>query len=365
MKPVGATSPEPGRIAAWPPWLAWAVLLLGAVLTLSTAVGPPRNPPPPSAGPGVHYTDRELYREITQKVAAGQDYYAAATATQRAHGYPVWPPWAVREPTAAWVLALLQNDNVRWAALLLLAAAAVVLMRDGAEQAPGPLWRRIAVTLLFGVGLAIVGVPTAPYLHENWATVFIALSLACWRPERWGPSVAFGLAACLFREIALPYMLVMAAFAMAGRRPAEVLGWGAALAVLGGALAVHFALAARQHLPSDGFSPGWMRFGGWPFAVLAARRNIVLAVLPAPLASLTLLASLLGLVSARSPWTDRIAGTAIAFLALFMALGRPDNYYWGMIIAPLLAMGLPFAPGALRDLARAAVGRKAAISSAE
>jgi hypothetical protein len=342
------------------------VLLLAAVLTLSTAVGPPRNPPPPDApGAAPHYTDRELYREITGKVAAGQDYYAAATATQRAHGYPIWPPWAVREPTETWVLVLLRNDLVRWGALLLLAAAAVVTMRDGAEQAPGPLWRRIAITLAFGVGLAIVGVPTAPYLHENWAAVFIALSLACWRPEpaswrRWGPSVAFGLIACLFREIALPYMLVMAGFAAVERRWKELFGWGLALAVLAAALAVHFAHAAAQHLSSDGYSPGWMRFGGWPFTVLAARRNILLAVLPAPLASLVLLACLLGLVSARSPWTNRIAGTAVAFLLVFMAVGRPDNYYWGMIIAPLLAMGLPFAPAALCDLGRAAMGGRAA-----
>jgi hypothetical protein len=360
MSVVNELQPDQTRQFRLPPWIARLMLALAAILTLSTAIGPPRDPPPPAAGPGLHYTDRELYREITRKVAAGQDYYAAAAVTQRAHGYPIRPPWAVREPTEAWVLVLLRNDLVRWGALLLLAAAAVVLIRDGAEQAPGPVWRRIAATLLFGVGLAIVGVPTAPYLHENWATVFIALSLACWRPDRWRISVVFGLIACLFREIALPYMLVMAGFAVAGRRRAELLGWVGALAVLAAALAVHFTLAARQHLPSDGFSPGWMRFGGWPFAVLAARRNIVLAVLAPPLASLVLLASLLGLISARSPWTDRIAGTAIAFLTLFMAVGRPDNYYWGMIVAPLLAMGLPYAPAALAELGRAVVGRSAA-----
>ena len=81
----------------------------------------------------------------------------------------------------------------------------------------------------------------------------------------------------------------------------------------------------------------------------------MLAVMPPPLASLVLLGSLLGLISARSPWTDRIAATTILFLALFMALGRPDNYYWGMIVAPLLVMGLPFVPAALGDLARAAM----------
>jgi hypothetical protein len=148
------------------------------------------------------------------------------------------------------------------------------------------------------------------------------------------------------------------------RRWGELAGWGLALAVLAAVLVMHFALAARQHLPGDGFSPGWVRFGGWPFAVLAARRNILLALLPLPFASLALLASLLGLVSARSPWTGRIAGTAVAFLFVFMVAGRPDNYYWGLMVAPLLAMGLPFAPAALSDLARSAMGRRAAMRPA-
>ena len=362
-------SRRPGLIAAWPPWLAWTALVLAVLLTLSTAIGPPHEPPPPVTGSGPHYTDRELYGEITRKVAARQDYYAAATSTQRAHGYPIWPPWAVREPTEAWVLVALGNDLVRWGALLLLAAVAVVLMRGAADQAPGRTWRRIAVTVLFGFGLALLSAPTAPYVHENWAAVFIALSLACWRPDPgswrwWGLSVVFGLIACLFREIALPYLLVMAGFAAAERRWRELLGWSTALGGLAVILTVHFALAAGQHLPSDGYSPGWMRFGGWPFAVLAARRNILLSVMPAPLASLVLLASLLGLASARSPWMARIAAAAVAFLALFMAVGRPDNYYWGMMIAPLLAMGLPYAPAAISDLARAAMGRRPALGSA-
>jgi hypothetical protein len=342
------------------------VLLLVVALSLSTLVGPSLEPPPPTpAGAGVHYTDRELYSEVVRRVGQGQDYYAATAATQRAHDYPTAPPWAFREPATAWLLALLRTDTLRWGALLLLAAASVVLMRDAADQAPGPKWRRIAVTLLFGVGLAIVGIPTAPYLHECWAALFIAVSLACWRPSgrRWVLAAAFGLLACLFRELALPYMLVMAGFAARERRRGELIGWGVALAVLAAALAVHFALAAREHLPGDGVSPGWVRFGGWPFAVLAARRNIILAVLPPPLASLVLLASLLGLVAARSPWTSRIAGTAGAFLVVFMIVGRPDNYYWGVMIAPLLAMGLPFAPAALGGLVRAAWFRRKALAA--
>jgi hypothetical protein len=351
-----------------PPWAARLVLLLIVALTLSTLIGPRLAAPPPSvsAGTGAHYTDRELYREIVRRVEQGQDYYAAAGATARAHGYPTSPPWTFREPTLAALLALLRVDALRWALLLLLAAAGVVLMRDAADQAPGPSWRRIAVTLLFGVGLASIAAPAAPYLPENWAALFIALSLACWRPtgRRWILGVAFGLLACLFREIALPYLLTMGAFAVLERRRAEAAGWLLAAAVLAAALAAHFMLAARQHLPTDGFSPGWVRFGGWPFAVLAAQRNVLLGVLPPPVASLVLLAGLLGLAGARSPWTARIAATAGIFLLLFTVAGRPDNYYWGLMIAPLLAMGLPLAPAALRDLALAALGRRAVVSAA-
>jgi hypothetical protein len=361
--PGGPGRASRARLADLPPWAARLVLALAAVLALAT-IGGPAGPPAATSGPEAHYTDRELYREITARVGAGQDYYAAAAAAQRAHGYPTAPAWAFREPTEAWLLAALRGDLLRWGALLALAAASVVAMRAAVDQIAGARPLRIAVALMFGFGLAIVGVPTAPWLHENWAAVLIGLSLACWRAQGrgWAASAALGLTACLFRELAAPYLVVMAAFAALEGRRAEALGWTAALLVLAGALGVHFALAARQHLPADGASQGWVRFGGWPFAVLAARRSLLLALLPAPLASLALTASLLGLVSARSPWLDRVAATLAAFLAIFTVVGRPDNYYWGMLIAPLAGMGLAFAPAALADLVRAA-GRRAAAPS--
>jgi hypothetical protein len=353
-----------GRLAELSPWAARLVLALAAALALAT-IGGPAGPPPATSGARPHYTDRELYRDVVDRVAAGQDYYAAAAAAQRAHSYPTAPAWAFREPTEAWLLAALGGDLLRWGALLALAAASVVAMRAAVDQLAGAHALRIAVALLFGVGLGIMSVPTAPWLHENWAAVLIGLSLACWRPRgrRWALSAALGLLACLFRELAAPYLVVMAVFAVAEGRRAEALGWTAALLVLAGALGLHFALAARQHLPTDAVSPGWVRFGGWPFAVLAARKSqLLLVALPAPLASLVLTASLLGLVSPRSPWLDRIAGTLAAFLAIFTVVGRPDNYYWGMMIAPLAGMGLAFAPAALADLLRAA-GRRAAAPS--
>jgi hypothetical protein len=42
------------------------------------------------------------------------------------------------------------------------------------------------------------------------------------------------------------------------------------------------------------------------------------------------------------------------WLGVFLVLGRPDNVYWGFLFAPILPIGLAFAPAALRDLVRAA-----------
>ena len=49
----------------------------------------------------------------------------------------------------------------------------------------------------------------------------------------------------------------------------------------------------------------------------------------------------------------------------FMIAGRPENYYWGVMIVPALLIGLAFAPRALVSLVRAARrdGPQPAISS--
>jgi hypothetical protein len=55
------------------------------------------------------------------------------------------------------------------------------------------------------------------------------------------------------------------------------------------------------------------------------------------------------------------AGTCATLLYLgyglaFMIAGRPDNFYWGAVIAPALFIGLAFVPMATRSLLRAARG---------
>src|SRR3546814_3355709 len=38
------------------------------------------------------------------------------------------------------------------------------------------------------------------------------------------------------------------------------------------------------------------------------------------------------------------------FICAMMLFGRPDNFYWAVMITPILFVGLLFAPAALRDL---------------
>ena len=57
-------------------------------------------------------------------------------------------------------------------------------------------------------------------------------------------------------------------------------------------------------------------------------------------------------------WKSSLGTTAtLLFLGYglaFMIAGRPDNFYWGAVIAPAMFAGLAFAPRALRSLGRAA-----------
>ena len=39
---------------------------------------------------------------------------------------------------------------------------------------------------------------------------------------------------------------------------------------------------------------------------------------------------------------------------LFMIAGRPENWYWGALVSPLLLVGLAFTPMALKSLVRSA-----------
>lgn len=348
------------RYSQWPAWAArllLAALVLPSLLALAqsrSAAGAEAPAPPP-------FSDIKLYRAITRAVAQGSDYYAAAAAAHRAHRYPVWPPQVIREPAEAMVLAALRWDGLRWAALIALAAAALELLRRGLARANLSPRERLWSLVLSTGGVASVCTPGAAYMHEVWAGLLILMSLSLRRPDRWLPAAGLGLLACLVRELALPYLLVMAACAAFDRRRGETLGWVAATLAFCGAYGLHLHLSAVQHRAGDLVSPGWLSFGGLRFLIAAARNNALYVFAPRWAIAAGLSLSLLAFLGRMDGLVMRCGLTLLAFCALFAVVGRPDNDYWGLLYAPLASLGLALAPKALADVAARALGARRAL----
>jgi hypothetical protein len=96
-------------------------------------------------------------------------------------------------------------------------------------------------------------------------------------------------------------------------------------------------------MPPEGFVNSWVAFGGWGFVLDASRSSTLLMLLPERW-DLWMLAILIPLLWAGCwYWTDalgrRLAFVLGGYFALFTMVGRPDNWYWGFLIAPLIPLG--------------------------
>jgi hypothetical protein len=305
------------------------------------------------------FDDPQLYRNIANRVAHGQGYYQAAMAEHRAHGYPTSPALVFREPALAWLMAVLREDVWRQAAFYGLAAITAVAVLRAFER-EGMSFRHCAVALVVmttGIGLVIIrgGIFL---IHEAWAGLLIALSLALYTPGRWRAAVVIGLAACLVRELALPYLAAMGALALWERRWRELAAWAAACAVFLVLFAIHLHAAAGAPQPGDATSPGWLGLGGVPYVLGLARLNLALIVAPTAIVALAVGLSLIGLLGSRNPIAARAALIVGGYMTAFLVLGRGDNNYWGALYAPILPLGIVLSPPALRDLARKALPKR-------
>ena len=323
------------------------LLLIGIGLGLD-ADRVTRPPTPPGHG------DVDLYRAIDTRMMAGEGYYQAATTEQRARGYPLRPFVTVRMPTLAWITTLAGGPSrIAWLEMLLAVAsvgATIVYLRRSISS----LWMWGAASLLVAVTVILLSQSELVFWHELWAGLLIALALACRTERRWGPSVALGLAAVLFRELAMPFLFAMAACAALERRPREALAWAGAILVAGLALAAHAAAVHAMLHPADPASPGWSRIGGWRFDIAVVRGSSLLAVLPASFTAVLLPVALLGWAGWSNGYSARFALTLAGWLGAFLLIGRPENFYWGLLMAPLMPIGVVVALPALRDLLRQA-----------
>lgn len=363
------------RLAGLSPVAARCVIAVLALLLMAAALLPfpksdePANRSPVGAIDAAPERDADLafYQDVAARIAGGERYYDFIVPMQRAEGYPVNPGFAVRLPTLAYLSAILGAGGLLAAALALtLATAAAWWARLGAELAD-PSRRRIAFAFL-AIG-ASLGLNRHFFpLHEFWAGMLLALAFALHRPDRgrWGAALLVAALALAIRELALPFVALMAAMAGWRREWREAAAWIGLALLFAGALAAHFHVLSAAIDPSDPRSPSWLVFDGLSGFVSKIVLTTNLRLLPQWLAGPLVIVSLLGWAS----WRGRV-GTQGALLLggyaiAFMIAGRADNYYWGALMGPIVLVGLAFAPDALKALKAAALpvppGRSPALS---
>jgi hypothetical protein len=191
--------------------------------------------------------------------------------------------------------------------------------------------------------------------HEVWAGLLIALSLARYRPDRWEEAVGWALAAALIRETAALYLVVMALLAWRDGARREVIGWAVALGVLAAVIAAHAHAVSQVVRVGDPASPGWAGLLGPGFPVRTWHASTALSLLPLALAAPLVALALAGWTAWTAPVASRAAATLGAYAVLLAVAGRLDTFYWGLLTAPVLLIGLAFAVDGLRDLFAAAL----------
>lgn len=336
--------------------IAALLILLGSLTALAL-------PPLADASGGAAPTaaqgagDLSLYRGIVDGMRAGGDYYTVAADMLRAGDYPLRPFLAFRLPTLASILASLPPIAVlamQWALVLAVFLAWFARLRGESARLPAML----AMGALLGLGLIAFAQPPLAAFHEIWAGLMIALALARWRPDRWIEPAAYGLAAMTIRETAALFPLVMAALALVEGRRREAGGWAITLAIFAIVVAVHGWTATGVARAADPASPGWMGLNGFGFFVQAAVASTGLSLLPLAFAAPPVALALIGWAS----WADRTGLRVTATLAGYaVAIGvfaRTDTFYWALLAAPILPLGLFFVPRALSDLSTRALDRR-------
>lgn len=355
------------RFATWPRGAARALLFALAAILIAAAMVPINAGKQTVATQGLveklqgqktverpRDDDLALYDTAIERIRKDENYYSFIVAEHRKADYPVRPGLAVRLPTLAYLDAWLGLPGQIAAAFLLMAATLLAWYRRLIDEPGVGAARNMALAFLFfGVSLGMNRYYFV--LHELWAGMLLALSFGLHRPGKWGGSLAVAALALAIREHSLPFVLLMAAMALWRRDWKEGAAWSALALAFLGALAVHLSLVDAQVLPSDRMSPSWLALrglSGWlSDVVLSSNLRFLPHYLAGPLVVL--------MVFGWSSWKSA-AGSFGTLLYLgyglaFMIAGRPDNFYWGAVIAPAMFIGLAFVPGAMKSLWRSAV----------
>jgi len=331
--------PNSTRLADLPRPIALLVLgvaALAVVLLLWAATGAP---PAVVGGAGVGPApegDLVSYTRILERMRGGEGYYEAAHAVLVADGYGTRSVFNWRTPAWPMLLAALPPGGGQ--ALLGVLALATVLLVYRMVRREGGI--AIAVGALVAVAVSLGGIlsPSSTVFSEVAAGTVLLLSVAAYgNGWRWA-GLAAGLAALFLRELAAPYVVICVVLALRERRWSEVGAWVAGGLAYAAYFGWHWWMVSAQLGPMDrAYAEGWLQFGGLKFVLATVRFNGLWALAPGWLPAVLLPIGLLGLWAWRGGTLALAA--VVAYLLLFMAVGKPFNSYWGAVYTPVLMLG--------------------------
>lgn len=307
-------------------------------------------------------SDVIFYQHIVDRVRHGEDYYDAVSQEFRLWKYQSKSIFNWRTPLYAWFIGKLPHPV--WAQALAIVLALVTFGGAFAlvERDLGVPYRFFTVFLIGPLAWCALG--DAYLFTELWAGILIVLSITAFAFGRWPVGVAAALLALFIRELTMPYCLLAIGIAIRRKHWSEVLMWLVGLAAFGAFYCWHVSEVSSRLVHEDLVQAGsWIRFGGTAFVLGTTQMNVFLILLPAWITAIYLPLSLLGLLGWPGETGLRLVTTAVTYLALFAVAGLPTNAYWGLLIAPLVALGFAAMPKALLDLGRAIQGQSAAQTS--
>jgi hypothetical protein len=294
---------------------------------------------------------------ITQ-VRGGRNYYEAARELLPQYGFPISSPLNWRLPTYAWLFSL--PPSLLWVKVTLVALSVLALAAAGLAQ-----WRAgKSVLATFALLVMLIGVVSwaidgkAFLAQEPWVATLILLSVSTFGMGRgWEYLSALSAVAALFlRELALPYCVIACLLTLMRQNWRLTWIWGTGIVAFLGFFCWHVFRVHQQMAGTDDALQAdlgqWIRFGGLDFVLLTVRMNQWLFTAPGWLLWCYLLAALIGL--SLSPGCHLGCLAAVSYITVFAALGRPENFYWGLLTAPLLPWGVVRAPTAIWHTLRAA-----------
>ena len=296
--------------------------------------------------------DLECQRAIVGRIHAGEGYYEAADRELRRGGYPTQSIFNWRLPFLALFLGSLPDIEMgRWIGIGL-AAVTLLLWIQTLKKEKTFGQTLIGSLLLTGV-LVYGGVSNVFFAHEFWAGTCITLSLIAYCRGWLILSLGSGLCALLFRELSLPFVIVMMIMALIEKRRKESLFWLLEIIAFSLILLIHYYFL-KEFVRDVNFAQkrGWMAFGGWPFVLKTIQMHPFLILNPAWLNAILIPLLLLGLSGWKGELGTRVSLSVYAYILSFLVLGQPFNVYWGVMFNILVPLGALYTLPSILDLWR-------------